>query len=351
MRWAATIRPRRHLFIKGSVRPRKGEGQPQTAAGEGEPWAREARGDGAVMQWMKARVREFVKRRRRWAYYTLALLLAGCAIATAAWTAPPVTQAAFVRAPHLDVTLLAMVTARDGTGQDGHRTIWLGLRFQPEAGWHIYWRNPGDSGAPPMVKWELPPGWTAGELEWPVPERLGTAPIVDYGYSNDMMLLTPVRANGPSTGGAAGQVAASVEWTVCSEVCLEGKARLSVSTPAPGSAAEQEKVLAGALARLPKPMPAAWRAHVEDTGSEFVLTVVTGRGESKATFFPETPEQVENDASQEIQSLRDGMRLRLRKSNGLLKPMGTLAGVLEIGGKGYEIHAPVRRQTGGRGER
>src|SRR5277367_2244719 len=116
----------------------------------------------------------------------------------------------------------------------GH-TAHLGLRFQLEKGWHVYWVNPGDSGEPPRVKWQLPAGVTAGEMEWPTPRRLGTATIVDFGYEDDVMLIVPLRAGagvaaqGPGQGTA--QPSAGVKVLVCREMCIPGKAQVSLTLP------------------------------------------------------------------------------------------------------------------------
>src|SRR5271168_4555322 len=104
------------------------------------------------------------------------------------------------------------------------RATHLGLHFQLEKGWHVYWVNPGDSGEPPRVKWQLPAGVTAGEMEWPTPRRLGTATIVDFGYEDDVMLIVPLRAwagvvaQGPGQGTA--QLSAEVKVLVCREMCI-----------------------------------------------------------------------------------------------------------------------------------
>jgi hypothetical protein len=63
-----------------------------------------------------------------------------------------------------------------------------------EKGWHIYWINPGDSGEPPRVTWQLPPGFNPGVLEWPAPRRLVTSSIVDFGYEDAVTLIVPVHA-------------------------------------------------------------------------------------------------------------------------------------------------------------
>ncbi len=67
----------------------------------------------------------------------------------------------------------------------------VAVRFL-EKEWHVYWVNPGDSGEPPRVTWDLPAGITAGAIEWPAPRRLGTASIVDYGYEDAVMLIVPM---------------------------------------------------------------------------------------------------------------------------------------------------------------
>jgi DsbC/DsbD-like thiol-disulfide interchange protein len=55
-----------------------------------------------------------------------------------------------------------------------------GVHFQLEPGWHIYWINPGDSGQPPAFYWTLPLGATAGEVQWPRPERLQTGAKINF---------------------------------------------------------------------------------------------------------------------------------------------------------------------------
>src|ERR1700757_2228491 len=72
------------------------------------------------------------------------------------------TQATGVPIPHGTLELIAeknWITA-------GH-PFNVALRFELEKGWHVYWVNPGDSGEPPRVTWDLPAGIKAGAIEWP----------------------------------------------------------------------------------------------------------------------------------------------------------------------------------------
>ena len=81
-----------------------------------------------------------------------------------------------VRADH--VTLEVAV---DSVAQPG-ATVWVAIRQVIEPTWHTYWRNPGDTGLATSIAWKLPKGVTAGEPQWPVPERFTTGPIVNFGY-------------------------------------------------------------------------------------------------------------------------------------------------------------------------
>src|SRR5262245_5129872 len=65
--------------------------------------------------------------------------------------------------------LLSDEVARPG------QTVWAGVQLRMSPGWHTYWRNGGDSGAPTTIQWTLPAGVTAGPIEWPVPELSETA--------------------------------------------------------------------------------------------------------------------------------------------------------------------------------
>ncbi|MGB6485184.1 MAG: protein-disulfide reductase DsbD domain-containing protein [Candidatus Acidiferrales bacterium] len=251
--------------------------------------------------------------------------------------------------PHTTVTLLAN---RD-SATTGER-LWIGLQFQMEKGWHIYWVNPGDSGEPPKVQWQLPVGFHVGEIEWPAPEKLTAPSIVDYGYENEVLLMAPlsVPANLKSNGSQT--LGAKVDWLVCREMCIPGKAQLSLTLPvnAPSSkasgAASTAALFRQARARIPSPTPATWKVSATSEKDDFVLTVETGKQETAATFFPFEAEQIKNDAMQAATPFSRGVRLKLQKSDGLLKSIAQLRGVLELGpGRAYQIATPVHAATTG----
>ncbi len=94
-------------------------------------------------------------------------------------------------AAHLHVQLVVPASALSaGDSADA------GLYFKLEPGWHVYWKNAGDSGEPPRMKWTLPDGITAGALEFPVPKRLPLGPLMDFGYRGRSPVSFPVKGRG-----------------------------------------------------------------------------------------------------------------------------------------------------------
>src|ERR1700722_2967366 len=62
-----------------------------------------------------------------------------------------------------------------------------GLRLKMKPGWHVYWKNPGDSGLAPKLDWSLPAGWSADAFEWPAPRRLEAPPLTSFGYEDEVV--------------------------------------------------------------------------------------------------------------------------------------------------------------------
>jgi DsbC/DsbD-like thiol-disulfide interchange protein len=214
------------------------------------------------------------------------------------------------------------------------RQNYFGLNFQLEKGWHIYWVNPGDSGQPPRVEWHLPAGLSAGEIEWPAPRRLGTSTIVDFGYDDAVMLLVPMHASSTLATNQAVKLGAELRVLVCREICIPGKAQVSMSLPIqsapPELDARSSELFTAARKSLPRKAPRDWEFHVSDQKDSFVLTAKLGRRAARATFFPLEESQVDNSATQKIIPEATGFQLTLRKSDQLLKPIKRLKGVLEL---------------------
>ena len=97
-------------------------------------------------------------------------------------------------------------------------TVAMHQQIRPH--WHTYWRNPGDSGEPTELTWRLPAGWSATEIEWPAPERIPLGPLMNFGYSDEVLLPVTLQAPDSLTPGSRVRIEADAYWLVCEEICI-----------------------------------------------------------------------------------------------------------------------------------
>jgi thiol:disulfide interchange protein DsbD len=244
--------------------------------------------------------------------------------------------------PHARVELLA----RQAVIVPGSE-LQLGVHFILEPGWHIYWLNPGDSGQPPSLQWQLPPGFTAGEIQWPRPERMQATPeLADYGYHGEVLLPVMVRVPSTLAAGPTVSIVAGAKWLVCREICIPEHEQLRLELPVAQNAKDDPRsapLFAKTEKLVPQPLPRSWNASVKSIKNEFVLSVHAGKAVTKAEFFPLEPNQIDNAVPQKMLASPQGFTITLKKSDLLTKPVQILRGVLAVpGGPAYRIEAPVR---------
>lgn len=140
-----------------------------------------------------------------------------------------------------------------------------GVTFTMPEHWHIYWKNPGDSGLPTKLEWTLPNGITAGEIEWPAPERIEMGGLVNYGYSNVVTL--PVKLM-PTQNDVVGEVTVKASWLVCKDICIPESATLTAMLNADAEGAAR---IASAREKLPQPFNG--KAAFDVTSEAVTLTL------------------------------------------------------------------------------
>ena len=248
-----------------------------------------------------------------------------------------------VKAQHLTAE---MVTAAPAIAPGG--TLQTGLSIALEEHWHVYWLNAGDSGDPPKITWTLPPGITAGPMQFPIPSRLPLGPLMDFGYEGQVtfpVLITAAKSVKPGPI----HLDAIVNWLVCEKVCIPGKAHLGLNlTVAPGATAPTQipGPLGEALALIPSPLPPSMQFSVLGGKSEFVVTLITGTtnsdAESEPEFYPADQEQINNAAPQTAEIVPNGVRLRLKRDEDLKTLPAQLHGLIKISDEqAYDVTAPV----------
>ena len=223
------------------------------------------------------------------------------------------------RAAHTQVQLLLSAdTAKPGD------TIWAGVDLKMEPGWHTYWKNPGDAGQATEIKWQLPAGVTAGEIQWPLPEKLPPAEVTTYGYENEVVLLVPLTLASNLPAGAL-NLAAKVSWLECKESCIPASAAVEAKiyvggetkTSADATTIESWKSKAPQKGN-PFSLNAWWEkppvgdSHSLIIGKQPSLVAVKNKKYDSVDFFPDASEQFEIGAATEIISAYSA-DLRIRK--------------------------------------
>ncbi|HEY1896196.1 MAG TPA: thioredoxin family protein [Terracidiphilus sp.] len=255
---------------------------------------------------------------------------------------PALAAVSSADAPHVHVQLVvpssALTPGKHAVG---------GLYFKLEPGWHVYWKNAGDSGEPPRIKWTLPGGITAGPLEFPAPKRLPLGPLMDFGYEDEVLFPFALNVASDAALGPA-VLHAKVDWLVCREVCIPGKAELettrSVSDGSgiPTPVQPDMSIFSNLGNRLPEQAPPTLKVGFQPTPTGFRLTVLTGKKESQASFFPADQNVLDNPAPQKLTPTNNGLTLDLKKDANLSANPSQLNGVLELSnGRAYEISAPA----------
>ena len=171
------------------------------------------------------------------------------------------------------------------------------LRLIPDEGWHTYWRNPGDSGLPTTIEWDLPPGFEASAIDWPAPQAVPYGPLTNFGYKDEARLLVTIT---PPDGLPAGEdvtIQARADWLVCADICIPEGAdhSLTLGTGATPLIEDQAAPLfEAAEAAVPtRTMSADYGVRERTLWLEIDATPF-GAGAGSARFFPYEENLIEN---------------------------------------------------------
>jgi thiol:disulfide interchange protein DsbD len=166
----------------------------------------------------------------------------------------------------------------------------IAVVFDIDPGWHLYWKNPGDTGLPPSIEFDLPEGVElAGDLRWPAPKRYihGGGRLLDYIYEKELALLQPVRIDS-SLAGETVAIGASGTWLVCKEACLpgEGADRLMVEIASDASAATADADL---IERMSRRVPVSAGELGVRTSWDGLTLVIEAQDADRLEYLPLHP--------------------------------------------------------------
>jgi thiol:disulfide interchange protein/DsbC/DsbD-like thiol-disulfide interchange protein len=203
------------------------------------------------------------------------------------------------------------------------QSFWVALEFNIRDGWHTYWRNPGDSGQATTLKWQLPQGFTAGDIVWTTPHRFEIPPLVNYGYAKHAVHLVNITAPRDLKAGAPIVapivLSAKASWLVCSDVCIPEDADLQLKLPVSAATGAVDPADAApftaARSDLPSAQFAATTARIQ--GDQLVIALGKEWGATlpqikSLAFFPYDEGGIEYAAPQTLTRNQDAVELAMK---------------------------------------
>ncbi|MEQ8751404.1 MAG: protein-disulfide reductase DsbD family protein, partial [Amphiplicatus sp.] len=189
------------------------------------------------------------------------------------------------------------------------RTTWFVFEQTLQKGWHVYWKNPGDSGLPLELQWTLPAGFEAGAIIYPTPEKIPVGPLANYGHHGAPVFLVPVSAPEDAVIGETADIGLKATWLICEEICVPEEGAFALSLPVEVAPSVDEEAAATAdAARSGAPQPFEAQAEFSVLSDSIVLSLRAPDGAgADGYFFPELEGLIEPAAPQRIE--RRGDRL------------------------------------------
>lgn len=232
--------------------------------------------------------------------------------------------------------------------------ILVGVHQQIIPHWHTYWVNPGDSGLATKIDYQLPAGSTVGEIQWPTPSLIQLGPVINYGYENEVTLLSPVTVPKDAVIGGSFPIKAKVNWLVCEEECIPQQVDLALELPITGFAEPTvpgSPLVKWALATLPVASP--W--PIEVVKSDDALTLKISGSELSASpitqvrFYPAQWGRISHGALQPSTLADEAIELKLQPGEAPLALGEPLIGVLTLAEnsgnqsitRGYIVNVPL----------
>jgi len=209
------------------------------------------------------------------------------------------TAQATLRNEQVQAELLAHAPQGVQVGQ----TFWLGLKIEHAPHWHTYWQNPGDSGLPTQLHWQLPAGLQAGDIAWPLPKKIPIGTLANYGYEGTVLLAVPVTVTPQFQAPVLGtlRIGLQAEWLVCRQECIPQEGRFSLDLPMQSASALHGALFDAARAATPQNLAGEHSARILDSGQALQLRIgqlpAAWRGQT-LTLLPVTPNVIDNAATQ-----------------------------------------------------
>lgn len=189
--------------------------------------------------------------------------------------------------------------------------FYIALRTVLDDHWHTYWRNPGDSGEPVQINWELPENVTASEINWPLPRPIATGPIINYGFEGAPLFPVKFTVSADAEPGSVITVRSNFYYLVCKDVCIpeQGSASLLIAIGEPAEDTRWKSEIEAALVATPKRGSVQGAIKKSDGKVDISFTDLPEGDFSQAYFFPYDQGIIGHSNPQAITRGKQGLQL------------------------------------------
>ena len=203
-------------------------------------------------------------------------------------------------------------------------SINIGLKVSMDKGWHTYWRNPGDSGGPIEIDWNLPKGFSVSDIKWPLPEKIEYPPLMTYGYE-DFVIYPMVLSIPADYSDDYFEMAADI--LICADVCIPESGKISSNL----LDIESDSLIYEWLESIPsKSLPIT--TSLNDNNLEIKFTFE--KEIKEIYFFPDENNSIDYSSKQNFYKKDDDYFLSIKLFNDEFQ---NVSGVLDIDGTGYNV--------------
>ena len=257
--------------------------------------------------------------------------LIGVLLLPVTWLAQPVLAQTLEATAKTDNVAIRVLSENSAVVPGERMAVLLQQTIRPH--WHTYWQNPGDSGQPTAIKWELPAGAEASPIQWAAPQRIDIGVLTNYGYSDQVGLLSEISVPASWPVGQVFPIKGVANWLVCDDVCIPESVPFSLSVPTAASGSKAAEFTAlFAAARAAQPTPSPWAATVAAQGENIVLRLAMPVTDAsrivEAQWFPGVWGVINHNAKQQL-AVADGA-LTITVARGDLALPAALDGVITI---------------------
>ena len=203
-------------------------------------------------------------------------------------------------------------------------SINIGLKVSMDKGWHTYWRNPGDSGGPIEIDWNLPKGFSVSDIKWPLPEKIEYPPLMTYGYED--FVIYPMVLSIPADY-SDDYFEMNADILICADVCIPESGKISSNL----LDIESDSLIYEWLESVPsKSLPIT--TSLNDNNLEIKFTFE--KEIKEIYFFPDKNNSIDYSSKQNFYKKDDSYFLSIKLFNDEFQ---NVSGVLDIDGTGYNV--------------